>query len=193
MRQPKALLAHRDGRSFLRAACESLEAARLAPLVVVLGHHRALLEAELQSLARPPRIAVNPAPDRGQLSSICTGFAALADEVPCALVALVDQPTLNPRVISQLIEGAADAPDAVHLPVYNGLRGHPAIFPTALGAEFRRAKPEWSARDLIAFLNIRVCEYRVDVPDVLIDLDTPEELAAWRAQHDSSRATQEER
>ncbi len=193
MGQPKALLAHRDGRSFLRATCESLESAGLVPIVVVLGHHRALLEQELHSFARPPRIAVNPAPDRGQLSSICTGLDALRGDVPSALVALVDQPTLNPRVLSLLIEGAVNAPDAVHLPLCKGVRGHPAIFPTALGSEFVHAKPDWSARELIAAFGIRVCEYGVDAPDVLVDLDTPEELAAWRAEHESAQMITEVR
>jgi len=192
MGAPKALLVHSDGRTFLRAACESLHAAGAAPLVVVLGHQRELIEEELHRVssslpAGALELAINPAPERGQLSSICTGLAALSDRVPSALLALVDQPSLPREVLARLLDAAAREPGALHVPLFAGARGHPAIFPTALLAGLRAAREGESAREVIARLAVPVREHAVESASVLLDLDTPEELAAWRARQEETR------
>ena len=185
MGTPKALLTHADGRTFLRAACESLAAAGLSPVVVVLGNHRALLEKELsehvQTAVCSPRVAVNPAPERGQISSMAVGLGALLGEpISFALIALVDQPALPKSVLARLIDAASREPEVVHIPLCRGVRGHPAAFPISLAKSLAHAGADESARDVIERLRIPVREHPVDEPAVLLDLDTPEELAAWR-------------
>jgi molybdenum cofactor cytidylyltransferase len=183
MGTPKALLTHPDGRTLLRALCETLAEARLAPLVVVLGHHRALLERELQAIQTAvclPRPVTNPQPERGQVSSLACGLAALAGEAPFALVALVDQPGIPRPVLEALLAAAAREATALHVPVCRGVRGHPAIFPTSLAGALDAALPDESAREVIARVGVRVREHAVEDKAVLLDLDTPEDLAAWR-------------
>jgi molybdenum cofactor cytidylyltransferase len=186
MGAPKALLTHADGRSFLRTCCEALSAGDLEPIVVVIGHHRELLESELERIKQTavcrPEAAINEAPERGQISSLALGLAALAGRgIPFAIVALVDQPVIPREVLTLLIAAASREPDAVHVPVCDGVRGHPAAFPTLLGAALRLAAPNTSTRDWLSQRGFPVREHAAAAPAIRVDLDTPEELAAWRA------------
>lgn len=110
MRRTKALLPHPDGsgRTLVRAAAETLLAAGLAPLIVVLGHARREIAPELQGLA--VRAVPNPAHQRGMLSSLQVGIRALAPErhVFWAVVAPLDQPFLSAGLIRRLVAAAAE-------------------------------------------------------------------------------------
>ena len=109
MRRVKALLPHPDGsgRTLVRAAAETLIAAGLAPVFVVLGHARREIAPELRGLA--VRAVPNPAWQRGMLSSLQVGVRALAAErhIFWAVVAPVDQPFLSAGLIRRLAAAAA--------------------------------------------------------------------------------------
>ncbi len=202
MGEPKALLRHADGRTFLRASIESLRDAGLSRVFVVLGGHRELIEAELEriqaALHRPPSgpaaarageqtavcltSVINPAPERGQVSSMAVGLRAALD-AGCALaaIALVDQPVQPVAVVAQLLASARAEPEALHVPLHRGQRGHPAFFPARLAALLERAKPDQSARFLLAEAGVVTREHAVESSEVLVDVDTPAELAAWRS------------
>jgi len=109
MRHVKALLPHPDGsgRTLVRAAAETLLAAGLSPLIVVLGHARREIAPELQGLA--VRAVPNPAYQRGMLSSLQAGIRALAAErhIFWAVVAPLDQPFLSAGLVQRLVATAA--------------------------------------------------------------------------------------
>ncbi|MDE2712007.1 MAG: nucleotidyltransferase family protein [Acidobacteriota bacterium] len=112
MRRLKALLPHPDGsgRTLVRAAAETLLAAGLSPLIVVLGHARREIAPELQGLAVRP--VPNPAYQRGMLSSLQAGIRALAAErqIFWAVVAPLDQPFLSAGLIERLVATATEPP-----------------------------------------------------------------------------------
>ncbi len=177
MGAPKALLQHRDGRTFLAAACAALREAGLGPVhVVVAEPHRAQIERAARACGAATLL--NPAPERGQVSSMAI---ALGLGAPCVLVALVDQPELDLTVLRALAAAAAREPGAVHLPLFRGQRGHPVVLPISLAAPLRDARPGESAREVIARAGLLVREHPLDAPGILLDLDTPEELARWQA------------
>ena len=108
MRRVKALLPHPDGsgRTLVRAAAETLIAAGLAPVFVVLGHAHREIAPELRGLAI--RAVPNPAWQRGMLSSLQVGIRALAPErhIFWAVVAPLDQPFLSAGLIRRLVAAA---------------------------------------------------------------------------------------
>lgn len=108
MRRVKALLPHPDGsgRTLVRAATETLLAAGLSPLIVVLGHAHREIAPELRGL--PVRAIPNPAYQRGMLSSLQVGIRALAPErhVFWAVVTPLDQPFLSAGLIQRLVATA---------------------------------------------------------------------------------------
>ena len=109
MRRVKALLPHPDGsgRTLVRAAAETLLAAGLSPVIVVLGHAHRDIAPELRGLA--VRAVPNPAYQRGMLSSLQVGIRALAPErhIFWAVVAPLDQPFLSAGLIRRLVAAAA--------------------------------------------------------------------------------------
>ena len=181
----KALLDAGGGRTLLRAVCDRLAEAGCAPILVVLGHHREALESALAGVldgaGGPVRAVVNAEPDRGQVSSMAVGLAAVgALGRPSAVVALVDQPPVSLSTVRALIEAAAAQPGAVHVPTFNHVRGHPAVFPTALAEPLEAARPGEGARDVLARLGVAVQEHPADDAGVVVDLDSPDDVARWR-------------
>ena len=183
----KALLDAGDGRPLVRALCERLAESGCEAIYVVLGHHRAAIEAALAQLEPSARAAVravvNRDPDRGQASSMAVGLAAAAAEgAAFALVALVDQPPVAVSTLQTLLAAGAEECASVHVPTHRNGRGHPAAFPTSLADELAAARPGEGARDVLARLSVQVREHPVDDPGVVVDLDTPEDVERWRAQ-----------
>jgi CTP:molybdopterin cytidylyltransferase MocA len=176
MGRPKALLDHGGGRSFLAAACAALREAGAAPIFAIVAAD-AIEQAARACGAIPVR---NPAPQRGQVSSMAIALEA-ASASPAALIALVDQPELPAEVARAMLAAAEREPQAVHVPTFRGERGHPAALPTALAAALREAAAGEGARDVIARLSVLVREHPVDACSILFDVDTPDDLRRWEA------------
>ncbi|MBI3745060.1 MAG: NTP transferase domain-containing protein [Chloroflexi bacterium] len=103
------LLARLEGRPVLRHVLDAIEAAGIHDTLIVVPPGNALATAFEGSQARP---VVNQDPSRGLSSSLQTGWAAAVTEDPppdVVIVALGDQPLLDPAVIVALLEAPPDA------------------------------------------------------------------------------------
>jgi CTP:molybdopterin cytidylyltransferase MocA len=98
----KALLATRDGRTFLAAIVATARNVELVDAVVVVGPpHGEAVAAHARELGL--RVAWNPAPDRGMASSVALGFAALDDSVcEAAWLWPVDHPDVRTETLRAL-------------------------------------------------------------------------------------------
>jgi len=94
------LLAEVDGEPLVRRAARVALEAGLAPVLVVTGHQAALAEAALVGL--PCRAVRNPAPSRGQGTSLRAGLEALPPEVEGAVVLLADMPLVTAAMVAAL-------------------------------------------------------------------------------------------
>src|SRR3954447_9677897 len=103
MGTPKALLDYR-GETFL-GRLERIIGNHCSPLIVVVGHERGLPVARGQ-------VVVNPAPERGMLSSLQCGLAALAPSPEGVLFLPVDFPAIEEDTVAQLVALFQDSPDA---------------------------------------------------------------------------------
>jgi molybdenum cofactor cytidylyltransferase len=180
------------GRSFLARALDALDAARVAPLVVVAGRDHEALRAALPAQPRAD-LLINPEPARGQLSSLKVALRALtaarANAIG-AVVSLVDHPAVRAATIARLTAaltastpegpGAHGAPE-IAIPRYAGRRGHPVAYLRSVWEELLAAPEDVGARAVVRRLPGRVVEIEVDDPGILLDLDTPEDLARWLA------------
>lgn len=171
MGRPKALLPI-AGRTFLETLFNRLALSGASPIVAVLGADAALIRA---SVALPRlRFVVNPAPQRGQLSSIHCGLDAMSgEELDGLFIAPVDTPRVQAATLRRMIASLYPAPLVV--PTFEGRRGHPALFATSLFEALRQASPQEGAR---AVVRARADRLELDCgdPAVLEDFDTPEDL-----------------
>jgi CTP:molybdopterin cytidylyltransferase MocA len=176
MGEPKALLAAGDGRRFVDAIAASARQAGCAGVMVVVGPPHG--EAIRRALGPGVATAWNPQPERGMLSSVQAGVAALPPSVSAVLIWPVDIPYVTAATVRQLLDAA---PGKIIVPLHNKRGGHPLRVPRRLFAALMALEP---SRGLKALLDAHSGEVeRLAVVDrgVLLDVDTPDDYARTRA------------
>ena len=173
------LLAEVDGEPMIVHAARALLASRAGPVVVVLGHDPENVRAALAGL--DVAFVENPDYADGLSTSLRAGLDALPADIDGAVIALGDMPVVTPADIDALID--AFDPAAGHticVPTHGGKRGNPVLWGRRYFAEMSSVSGDVGARHLIGENADQVFEVPLSNPGVLIDLDTPEALAAHR-------------
>jgi molybdenum cofactor cytidylyltransferase len=130
-------------------------------------------------------LVLNPAPERGQFSSLHVGLSeVLARRFDAAMITLVDCPPLSAASLEKLssaFERALSVGKWGVAPENNGRHGHPLLASRALIEVFLSAPSTSNAREIKRIHEQRI-EY-VSVPDSLVsvNVNTPEEYAALSA------------
>ena len=106
---------------------------------------------------------------------------------PCEGWVLVpaDHPTLNPKILRELVAAWSLCPDRIAVPVFDGKRGHPTIFQRRMGEEVLALPLNQGLNQLLRSDPARVLEVEVTDPHILDDLDTPEEFLQLLRQWES--------
>jgi molybdenum cofactor cytidylyltransferase len=169
-----------DGMPMVRHVVAAVQAAHLAPVIVVTGHERERVEAALRDL--PVRFAHNPDFAAGLSSSLKAGLGALPDDADGVLVCLGDMP----RVVAADIERLVAAFNPVEgreiiVPTRNGKRGNPVLWARRFVPEMREVAGDVGARHLIGATPEAVAEVEMASDGVLTDIDTPQALARLAA------------
>ena len=166
------LLTDIEGVPMLEATVRSLRAGGVTDVVVVVaaGAPARLNEA---ANAMADRVAINEAPDRGMLSSIQAGLAALGNGVAVCLVMPADMPFALPASVARVIEAAASGRTVS--PRYRSRGGHPVALSTTLRDHVARADASASLKPLLYADDPWLLD--VDDPGILRDVDVPADLA----------------
>src|SRR5579872_4829727 len=174
MGSPKALLDYR-GETFLNRLVRVL-GSECNPVIAVLGYHADAIGAQT---AGKVRFVVNPEPERGQLSSLQTGLAAVPKEVEGFLFTPVDSPAVRETTLQQLVARfrTRNAETQFVIPRHEGKRGHPVFAAPALLAEFLALPLTAQAKDIVHAYVPRTEYVDVDDPGILADID---DRAAYR-------------
>ena len=181
MGQLKALLPW-PGGTLLAHQLAALSDAGVDRIVVVLGHRFAELQAELAPvLASRPGVAwvVNPDYLQGKTTSIKAGLRALEATAPESLLLLnVDQPR-SAGTLDYLLRQHRAADALITVPTYGGKGGHPVILDGALRDDLSRITEETQGvRAVVQRHQAFTQRVEVDTPEVLWDLNTPEQYQA---------------
>ncbi len=166
MGRPKALLEYR-GQSFL-SRCVRLFQPFCDAVIVVLPP---------AGLPCPAGVlcAVNPAPERGMLTSLQCGLRALPDSAAFVFFTPVDLPAIAPETVDALRNAAGPVP--VIVPRHNGRRGHPVLIARPIVPEFLDLRPPAAARDIIERHASEIRYIDVDDLGVVTDVDEPADYA----------------
>jgi molybdenum cofactor cytidylyltransferase len=177
MGQANKLLAPVDGRPMVAHAVDAMLASRADPVIVVTGHQADAVRAALGE--RQVVWAHNPDYASGLSSSLAVGLAALPDDAEGVVIGLGDMPRITAAQIDRLI--AAFNPlegRAICVPTVRGKRGNPVLFATRFVPEMREIGGDVGARHLLGEHVEEVVEIELDDDAALLDIDTPEALAA---------------
>ena len=181
MGQLKALLPW-QGDTLLGCQVSSLLQAGIHQVVVVLGHKRDRLLPLLEGRDRVVSV-FNPDYQAGKTTSIKTGIKAVLRSPQAAaaqtLVLLnVDQPRAA-DTISTLLSRHESSDCLITIPVFQGKGGHPLILDCSLLPELLEiAEASQGIRAVVRKHEERLQRVEVDNPEVLWDLNTPEQYQA---------------
>jgi molybdenum cofactor cytidylyltransferase len=171
MGSPKALLAYRGETFVERLVRVFSEIAN--PVIVVLGYHADLIRPVLENKAT---VVVNPAPERGQLTSLQTALAALPAEAEGFFFTPVDSPAVARETVTRVVEAfrSRAAETLFVIPRYQGRRGHPVCATRAIADELLALPETAKASDVVHAHVDRTLYIDVDDPGILTDVDHPE-------------------
>jgi molybdenum cofactor cytidylyltransferase len=181
MGSPKALLDYR-GETFLNRLVRVL-GNECNPVIAVLGYDADAIRAKAGGKVQ---FVVNPDPERGQLSSLQTGLAAVPPDVEGFLFTPVDSPAVRETTLKQLVVGFQNkkAQTQFVVPRYEGQRGHPVFAAPSLLVEFLALPLTAQAKDVVHAYVPHTEYVDVDDPGILADIDDKaayEQLVGRRA------------
>ena len=160
-----------DGIPIVRRAAETLVAADVSPVVVVLGADARDVRAAIAAL--PVHVVENPDYDHGQATSVATGVTAVADRADAFVIALGDMPWVSPQSVNALVAAYRAGEGEALAASYQGTRGNPVLFDRQYTDALLAIDGDVGGRDIIREEG-RLIE--TGDPGVRQDVDTPEDL-----------------
>lgn len=174
MGQPKLLMTL-AGIPVLRHVVNALAAAPVDEIVVVVGRYVEEVLALLYDA--PVGVTENPRYAEGMLSSVRAGLRSLSAEPEAVVVALGDQPAIQSTWVEALIASHRKAGGGIHVPVYQGRRGHPILFASAYTLDVLTRFDDAGLRGLLHANSDAVHKVPIDDSGIFEDLDTPDDYA----------------
>ena len=165
-----------EGVALIRRALSAVPAERFSRVAVVTQY------PEILALARDFSFTpvLNDTPEAGVSRSIALGLAAIGD-CPGALFLVADQPLLRRESVDALVTLWQGKPEGIAALGHGGVRGNPCLFPARLFPELLALQGDRGGAAVIRRHEDLLSLLEVD-PRELRDADTPEALAAIRAE-----------
>ena len=179
--RPKPLI-ERDGVPLVRRVVQALLGAGVGEIVVVVGHRADEVAWVVTDL--PVRVVVNESYSAGQATSFRKGLIDLPESVGATLVALADQPLLEPVDVTAILEqwakrGAARA----IVPRVQERRGHPVVLEASVCSEILRGDAGYGAREWMDEHPDEVAWFDCENVHYVEDVDYPEDLDRIAQRH----------
>ncbi|MCC6698861.1 MAG: nucleotidyltransferase family protein [Candidatus Hydrogenedentes bacterium] len=172
MGRQKLLLPY-GGRTVIEHIVGQVLDSEVSQTIVVTGHDAEAVKKVL--LGRPVTIVENARYREGMLTSIRRGLQEVHPEAEAFMVVLGDQPSVTRRLINELIRGFQASGRDIVVPLYDDDTGHPIIISTRYREEIMTRFDDTGLRGLIYGYPECVHRLPVNMPEVLRDMDTPED------------------
>ncbi len=167
------LLTDWRGRPLIAHAISSACAAPVDEVLVVVGHQATELVAVVETYAQRPVIIVNAADyAEGMGASLSAGIKALGPDIMAVVIFLGDMPLVPLDMAAKGLE-AVRAGAMAAAPVFDGGRGHPAVFRADVFPILAGLRGDQGARSLFDGLGGKWSQIACDDPGVMFDVDEP--------------------
>jgi molybdenum cofactor cytidylyltransferase len=174
--QPKQLLDYK-GQPFVRRVALAALASGLSPVVLVTGAHAKDVQAVVEDL--PIIIAHNTQWTTGQSSSIRVGLHQLPAETGAAIFLLADQPQVSPPILRALVDHHARNLAPILVPMIRDQRANPVLFDRLTFPVLNTITGDVGGRAIFPKYPLTYLPWLDEA--LLIDIDTPEDLAKLEA------------
>ena len=149
----------------------ALSGAGVDEVVVVTGHARDAIEAQVQSF--PVTLAHNADYVQGQQGSVRVGLAALSGNFDAVFIVLADQPLIGSADLTELMAAFKKRPSGnLVVPVVNGQRGNPILLDDVALARILASDTDLACRHLIERQPELVHVHETANTRFITDLDT---------------------
>ena len=153
----------------------ALSGAGVDEVVVVTGHAREAIEAQVQAF--PVTLAHNPAYAEGQQGSVRVGLAALSGHFDAVFVVLADQPLIGSADLTELMAAFKKRPAGnVVVPVVGGQRGNPIVLDDLARSQILASDTNLGCRHLIERQPELVHVHETSNTRFITDLDTLQDV-----------------
>jgi molybdenum cofactor cytidylyltransferase len=163
--------------TLLSAAIEAL--GRCCDMVIVVaGKNETALRPVVYGCGAS--LAQNPAPERGQFSSLQIGLhEVMSHGRDAAMITLVDRPPPNAATLRKLLDAfeKRDRNTWAVIPEFQGKHGHPIIIGREMIEVFLRSPATANAREIEHVNQPRIAYVPVDDSRVTVNINTPEDYA----------------
>lgn len=160
-------------KSFVEHCVDNLLASHIDEVIVVTGHR----ESEVRRAIGERRVmfAYNAEYETGMTSSIKRGIVAISNGSSACVLALVDQPRIESKVINRIVETYERAKPLIVIPTYEGKNGHPILLDLTLKSEILNLDSTQALRDVVHAHSSEISRIEVYDQRVLEDCDLPED------------------
>ena len=163
--------------TFLSAAIESLSLPTDL-VIVVAGKNASSIAPTVY--ATGASLVINPAPERGQFSSLQVGLReVLRHGRDAALITLVDRPPASTATVQTLREAFESAKNEIWavVPEFSNKHGHPFIAGREMIEAFLQAPATSMARDIEHKHQAHIQYVTVNDPFIALNINTPDDYA----------------
>jgi molybdenum cofactor cytidylyltransferase len=179
------LLAQVGGASLVARVVDAALQSNLMSTSVVVGHRAHDLEREL--LGKDVTLVNSPNYERGLAESLKAGLASLAVRIDGVMILLADMPFVAGEHINALADEFNRARGIkIVVPVWEGRRGNPVIWPARYIPKMMTLRGDEGARSILqACAESDVIRVIMSSDAVVIDVDTPAQLDAAQARYET--------
>jgi molybdenum cofactor cytidylyltransferase len=187
MGSPKLLL-DVNGKTVIARVLAALDEAGLSNRLVVLHPQDELLRREVEQHGGRALLPATPPPEMRY--SIQFGLQTVAQEIrarrECAdpnqpwFLVPADHPVIDPQTVTILLEAAAKSPGRIVVPTHGGRRGHPTVFAWKHALQIDQIPAGSGFNWILDQESSDIVEIEFANPNVLLDLDTPEDYERLR-------------
>ncbi|MCX5645158.1 MAG: nucleotidyltransferase family protein [Phycisphaerae bacterium] len=159
--------------TFLEQIVSVLQRSEVGRIMVVLGSQAPMIRASIDLSGAD--VVINENYHEGQLSSLVAGLKSLPPAADAILLCLVDNPFVTVGSVDGVVGAFGETGKPIVVPVFNGRRGHPALFARPMFDELLNAPLEKGARHVVQSNEDKVFEVQIPDPGILARIDTPED------------------
>jgi molybdenum cofactor cytidylyltransferase len=160
-------------KTFVECCVDNLLASRVDDVLVVTGHRASDVREAIGD--RPVRLVHNADYQLGMSESIKRGVSALTQTAGACLIALVDQPQVQPAIVNRIIEAYEEQHPLIIVPVHEGRNGHPVLIDLSLRDDILTMDPTIGLRQVVRAHEHAILRIEVESADVLTDFDLPDD------------------
>ena len=173
------LLVPINGKPMIALTAETIIASKASSVAAVTGFEHQKIQGAIKN--SNIEFIHNKNFQNGISSSVVTAIKSAPEDCSAILIGLGDMPKITVSHINKLIDAYNPLEGrAICVPTWKGKRGNPVLWARRFFPEMLQLKGDFGAKELMGKYAELVVEVEMNDNGIIIDIDTPEALEAFR-------------